>query len=73
MLFKHITGQLARWLEELAQFDMYILHRPGTKHTNADAMVRLPDNRLERDCYFAGTSPESLPCDGCHYCVRAHN
>jgi len=29
MRFTHIEGQLARWLEELAQFDMEIIHRPG--------------------------------------------
>lgn len=73
MRFKHIEGQLARWLEELAQFDMEILHRPGNKHTNADAMSRLPGNGLDCDCYVAGATPESLPCGGCHYCMRAHN
>jgi hypothetical protein len=29
MIFKHIEGQLARWLEELAQYDMEIVHRSG--------------------------------------------
>lgn len=73
MRFKHIEGQLARWLEELAQFDMEILHRPGKKHTNADALSRIPDDGPICDCYAAGASPESLPCGGCGYCVRAHN
>lgn len=27
--FKNVQGQLARWLEELSQYDMVILHRPG--------------------------------------------
>ena len=41
--FKHIEGQLARWLEELSQFDMIILHRPGKCHGNADGMSRPGD------------------------------
>lgn len=73
MRFKHIEGQLARWLKEMAQFDMEILHRPGNKHTNTDAMNRLPDNGLDCDCYVAGATPKSLPCGGCHCCMRAHN
>lgn len=71
--FKHIEGQLARWLDELAQFDMDILHRPGNKHTNADTLSRIPDDRPVFDCYPAGASHESLPCGGCGYCVRAYN
>jgi hypothetical protein len=35
MNFKEPQGQLARWLEELSQFNMEIQHRPGKKHTNA--------------------------------------
>ena len=29
MSFKNIEGQLARWMEELAQFDMVVVHRAG--------------------------------------------
>ena len=35
-------GQIARWLEVLAEYDFTILHRPGLKHSNADALSRLP-------------------------------
>ena len=42
MRFKHIEGRLARWLEELAQFDMEIIHRPG----NSDGMSRVPDTLI---------------------------
>jgi len=35
-------GQQGRWLERLAEFDFRILHRPGGKHANADAMSRRP-------------------------------
>lgn len=72
MRFKHIEGQLARWLEELAQFDMTIVHRSGKKHLNADGMSRIPDRLAGCDCYNAGANVESLPCKGCPYCQRAH-
>ena len=68
--FKEPQGQLARWLEEISQFDMEIKHRPGAKHPNADALSRLPQY---------GPCPEfqvdkvlaNLPCGGCTYCARA--
>ncbi|CAC5376681.1 unnamed protein product [Mytilus coruscus] len=53
MRFKHIEGQLARWLEELSSFDMEIVLRPGKKHLNADGLSRIPDNVPECDCYQA--------------------
>ncbi|CAG2220004.1 unnamed protein product [Mytilus edulis] len=72
MRFKHIEGQLARWLEELAQFDMEIVHRPGKKHLNADGLSRIPECLEDCDCYNAGADVENLPCKGCQYCQRAH-
>ena len=35
--FKEPDGQLARWLEELSQYDMVIQHQAGKKHGNADS------------------------------------
>ena len=70
--FKYIEGQLARWLEELSQFDMTVIHRPGIKHGNADGMSRIPDPYPFCDCYKAGLEPSQLPCHGCKYCTRAH-
>ena len=35
-------GQQGRWLERLAEFDYQIVHRPGRKHGNADALSRRP-------------------------------
>jgi transposase InsO family protein len=72
MKFKHIEGQLARWLEELSCYDLQVLHRPGKLHTTADPLSRLPDDLDSCDCYRAGCSLESLPCGGCPYCTRAH-
>ena len=40
--FKEPEGQVARWLELLAQYDYKIEHRPGRKHQNADALSRNP-------------------------------
>ena len=71
--FKHIEGQLARWLEELSQFDMVVQHRPGTKHGNADGLSRISDGEEFCDCYRAGIDLVSLPCGGCKFCSRAHH
>ena len=65
--FKNADGQLARWLEELAQYDMVIQHRAGAKHINADWLSRPPDGC---DCYQAGNDLSKLPCGGCNYCTR---
>ena len=71
--FKHIEGQLARWLEELSQYNMTIVHRKGCEHINADALSRIGDTLKSCDCYNAGADLKSLPCGGCAYCTRAHN
>jgi predicted nucleic-acid-binding Zn-ribbon protein len=42
MQFKNPEGQLARWLEVLSEYDMEIIHMPGNKHSNADALSRVP-------------------------------
>ena len=72
MRFKHIEGQLARWLEELSRYDITVLHRPGKKHQNADSLSRIPDDLETCNCYEAGKDLDSLPCGGCPYCRRAH-
>ena len=71
--FKDPQGQLARWMEELSQYNMVIQHRPGTKHGNADALSRIPDPLSPCPSYVAGLKPSDLPCGGCAYCTRAHN
>ena len=38
--FKEPEGQVARWLELLAEYDYSVLHRQGKQHTNADALSR---------------------------------
>ena len=38
--FKSPEGQVARWLEALEEYQMEVIHRPGKKHQNADALSR---------------------------------
>ncbi len=71
--FKRPEGQLARWLEELQQYDLQIVHRPGKLHCNADGLSRRPADEEPCDCYEAGAELNSLPCEGCAYCTRAHH
>lgn len=39
--FKHPEDQLARWLEQLQEFEFQTEHRPGKQHCNADAPLQL--------------------------------
>ena len=41
--FKEPQGQLARWIEELGQYDMIIKHRLGRHHGNVNGLSRIPD------------------------------
>jgi len=58
--------QLARCLTYIEQFDYEVLHRPGTKHGNADELSRRPveedDDDEDRDCrcIFADLSDDDL-------------
>lgn len=40
--FREPEGQLARWQEALADYDMEVSYRPGQNHANADALSRVP-------------------------------
>ena len=44
MNFKNPSGQVARWLTQLAEFSFTIEHRPGAKHANADGLSRRSDD-----------------------------
>lgn len=69
--FRYPEGQLARWMEELSQYNMKIQHREGKKHLNADALSRI---KYDNECpfYRADFKLQDLACGGCHYCQRAH-
>ena len=51
--FKQPEGQMARWLQKLQEYDFNIVHRPGKKHSNADALSRIP-------CRQCGKSPHEV-------------
>ena len=38
--FKKPEGQVARWLETMAEFQYEVIHRPGKQHCNADSLSR---------------------------------
>ena len=64
--FKEPEGQVARWLEQLAPYDLHIEHRPGRKHGNADGLSSRPC----KQCGIDDLEPEvsnSLEKDT-HYC-----
>ena len=42
MSFREPEGQLARWIEELQEYNFTVEHRPGSRHGNADALSRRP-------------------------------
>jgi len=42
-------GQQARWLEKLEEYNFRIEHRPGKKHSNADALSRRPCRQCHRN------------------------
>ncbi|CAH8631621.1 unnamed protein product [Schistosoma rodhaini] len=40
--FREPEGQVARWQEGLQEFDFTCEYRPGSRHTNADSLSRIP-------------------------------
>ena len=40
--FREPSGQVARWLQRLQEFDFVVEYRANPKHTNADALSRRP-------------------------------
>ncbi len=40
--FRDPEGQVARWLELLAEYNFIVIHRPGPQHANADTLSRIP-------------------------------
>lgn len=54
--FREPEGQVARWLEVLAEYNMDIEHRAGKQHGNADGLSRRP-------CSQCGVDDNSDWCD----------
>ena len=57
--FKEPEGQLARWLEKLQEYDFNILHRPGKRHQNADALSRIPCTQCGRESHSSDDPPDT--------------
>ncbi|XP_036003984.1 LOW QUALITY PROTEIN: uncharacterized protein LOC118566341 [Fundulus heteroclitus] len=60
-------GQLAQWLEKLAEYDFEIIHRPGRQHTNADGLSRRP---CRQSCPCKVQDPSTPPKTITHQAVR---
>ena len=71
--FKDPQGQLARWLEVLAQYHFLIQHREGRKHCNADSLSRKDMTDAVCHHYKTGVNPHDLECKGCTDCVELHH
>ena len=62
---KDPSGQMARWQEQLANFDFEILYRPGRQHSNADGLSRIPWDQIG--------DPITPPCNLCKKCEKQEN
>ena len=71
--FKNPEGQLIRWLEELSQYDLSVVHRAGKHHCNVDGLSRIGDALVPCTFYQTCIDLADLPCGGCPYCRRAHS
>lgn len=60
--FKNPEGQIARWIEVLAAYDMKIEHRPGRLHRNADGLSRIPCKKCEHEEEGRIDTPPYMVC-----------
>ena len=65
--FKDIQGQLARWIETLAQYTFEILLRAGIKHNNADALSRV--DYTTKCCTHQQNEEFDASCESCKHIV----
>lgn len=63
--FKDPQGQMARWLQVIAEYDIEIIHRAGRSHANADSLSRRPCPQCKRDVEeSAGFEVQAGPGNG---------
>ncbi len=48
--FKDAEGQVARWIQQLEEYDFQIQHRKGTSHRNADGLSQRPCDLECKQC-----------------------
>ena len=56
-------GQQARWLEQMEEFNFIVEHRPGSRHSNADALSRRPCTKKVCLCKELTAAPFGGPAD----------
>ena len=75
--FKHPEGQIARWLQTLAEYQFSVEHQQGSEHSNVDALSRRPNSHTDESCLV--TAPSKLiqsavgPLAGLWQRSRMHN
>ena len=50
--FHEPEGQLARWLEQLQEYNFEIVHQTGSRHSNADTLSRRPSDHHQHSQPF---------------------
>ena len=55
-------GQLARWLQILGEYKFRVIHRPGSKHQNADGLSRQRPCRQCKREFDVSTPETALAC-----------
>ena len=63
-ILSYTEGQLVWWLEKLQEYQFSIMHRPGKKHGNADALSRLPCKQCGRASHYDNTTVALLASNG---------
>ena len=61
--FKEPEGQIARWLEQLQEFNLETEYRAGKNHCNADALSRIQYNQCAI-CHPKSTNQNFMPSGG---------
>ena len=56
--FKHPEGQIACWLQTLAEYQFTVEKRQDSEHSNADALSRRPNSHTDESCLV--TAPSKL-------------
>ena len=63
---------LSRWLEKIQDYQFTIVHRPGCKHNNADALCQLPCQQCGGNSYNSETSVTTISATGLTGGYSAH-